>query len=228
MAYRLAINVAGINGVPLAADLAAGTISIWRVRLTAGVEDVTLIVDGDICSKDDGLIFYDYQFPLSDWQNGDVYRGEFAGQAVTVLGTPYPLPPVTVQGYVVELVTEHADVPVNITAIPDNETDILNLPLVADTYYQVEHLRIWNDSYNPGDDAIIIRLYERINNNLVQVDSFVIAVGDYNNYEGYWTLMEMFGLAHLAGQQLQVTAQVSGGGTYPVKGQYNYTKESPH
>jgi hypothetical protein len=226
MAYKLAINVAGIDGVPLAANLVAGTISIYRVRVIAGVEDVTLIVDSDFCDKDDGQVFYEYQFPRDQWETSDQYRAEFSGQAVTVLGTTYPLPPVTLQGNVgsVEVTTEWADVPVNITAIPDSETDILNLLLVPDAYYQVEHLRIWSDPgwWDPSTtDTIIIRLYERINDALVQVDSFEINTG---NYYTYFTLMELFGLAHLAGRQLQVTAQATGLPNYPVAGQYNYVK----
>jgi hypothetical protein len=239
MAYRLAINVTAVNGIPLAADLTAGTILIWRVRLIAGVEDVTLIVNSDVCSKANGQIFYDYNFSEADWQSGDAYRGEFSGQFVTILGVPYPLPPITVQGSIgnkllIDTIlarlasnVEQLNVAVSVSAISGSETDVLNLPVVADTCYTVQNLRLKCD--DPGANTVTVRLYEKVDGSLTEVDSFAITGGGagVGNWETFHSLMDMFGLPHLAGDNLQVTVRASGGAGYAVLGQYSYIKASP-
>ena len=93
-AHRLVIDIVGIDGVPVSANLAVGTISITRIR--AGV--ATLIVNGVACSKANGQIYYDYTFTKASWQAADEYRAEFLDQTVTILGTTYSLPPITLQG----------------------------------------------------------------------------------------------------------------------------------
>ncbi|KKK82678.1 hypothetical protein LCGC14_2801010, partial [marine sediment metagenome] len=42
------------------------------------------------------------------------------------------------------------------------------------------------------------------------------------NFGTYHSLMDMFGLAHLAGDDLQVTVRASAGGPYAVTGQYSH------
>jgi hypothetical protein len=66
-----------------------------------------------------------------------------------------------------------------------------------------------------------VRLYELINDVLTLVDTFII---DTTNFANYFSLMDMFGLAQLAGDVLQVTVQASAGGPYAVTGQYTLSQ----
>jgi len=94
--HRLAISIVTKNGPPNGMDLTGGTITIYRVR--SGLR--TQIVNAESCSTSTGLIYYDYNFPLDDWQDGDNYEAVFNGQEVIILGTTYSLSPVYVQGCV--------------------------------------------------------------------------------------------------------------------------------
>ncbi|GAJ03659.1 unnamed protein product, partial [marine sediment metagenome] len=113
---------------------------------------------------------------------------------------------------------EQTDTTVNITAIVASETDVLNLA-VADTRYIVRSLRL--KCADPGANTVTVRLYELVNDVLTVVDSFVI---DTTNFGTYHSLMDMFGLPHLAGDNLKVTVQASAGGPYAVTGQYSHAK----
>ena len=110
---------------------------------------------------------------------------------------------------------EQADTPVNITAIVAGETNVLNLAVAA-TRYLVRHLRL--KCADPGANTVTVRLYELVNDVLTVVDTFAITTA---NFGTYWSLMDMLGLPHLAGDRLQVTVQASGGGPYAVTGQYS-------
>lgn len=111
-----------------------------------------------------------------------------------------------------------ADVAVNINATLASETDVLHLT-AADTRYIVRSLRL--KSADPNPNTVIVRLKELVNDGLVTVDSFDITNA---NFATYHSLMDMFGLPHLAGDELQVTVQVSAGGDIAVTGQYSYGK----
>jgi len=113
---------------------------------------------------------------------------------------------------------EQADVAVNINAILAAETDVLNLA-VANTRYIVRHLRL--KCANPGANAVTVRLYELVNDVQIVVQSFLIGAV---NFGLYFSLMDMFGLPHLAGDNLRVTVQASAGGPYAVTGQYSHAK----
>jgi len=115
---------------------------------------------------------------------------------------------------------EQADVPVNINAIAASETDVLNLA-AADTRYVVRHLRL--KCANPGANTVTVRLYELVNDVLTEVDSFDITAA---NFDTHHSLMDMFGLSHLAGDALQVTVRASAGGPYQVLAQYSYGKNN--
>ena len=116
----------------------------------------------------------------------------------------------------VGILHEQADVAVNITAIAAGETNVLNLA-AAGTRYLVRHLRL--KCADPGANTVTVRLYELVNDVLTVVDSFAIVTG---NFATYFSLMDMFGLPHLAGDNLRVTVQASAGGPYAITGQYSH------
>jgi len=112
---------------------------------------------------------------------------------------------------------EQADVAVNTTA-PDTpaENNVLNLA-AAGTRYKVRSLRL--KCADPGANTVTVRLYELVNDVSTLVDSFDITAA---NFATYHSLMDMFGLTHLAGDNLRVTVQASAGGPYTVIGQYSF------
>lgn len=112
---------------------------------------------------------------------------------------------------------EQPDVAVNTTApAAPAENNVLNLA-VAGTRYIVRSLRL--KCGDPGANTVTVRLYELVNNALTQVDTFAI---DATNFGTNHSLMDMFGLPYLAGDQLQVTVQVSAGAAIVVTGQYSH------
>jgi hypothetical protein len=113
-----------------------------------------------------------------------------------------------------------ADIAVNITAVSGSETNVFNLS-AANTRYIVRHLRL--KFADPSTETVTVRLYELINNVLTVVDTFTV---DNTNFGTYFSLMDMFGLSHLAGDNLKVTVQVSGGAGVAVTGQYLYGHNS--
>jgi len=117
---------------------------------------------------------------------------------------------------------EEEDVAVDTTAILASETTIFDLS-VADTRYMVKSLRL--KSADPSTETMTVRLYELINAGLVVVDTFDL---DTTNCGTYHSLMDMFGLPHLAGDSLKVTVQMSGGGDIAITGQYSYSKTKPY
>lgn len=116
------------------------------------------------------------------------------------------------------LFNEQADVAINITAVNTGETDVLHFS-AANTRYIVRSLRL--KCANPGANTVTVRLYELVNNILAEVDSFAI---DASNFAGSHSIMDMFGLPHLAGDELKVTVRASAGGPYAVTGQYSHGK----
>ena len=113
---------------------------------------------------------------------------------------------------------EQADVAVNITAINASETDVFDLN-VASTRYIIRSLRL--KCADPGANTVTVKLYELVNDVSIAVDSFAI---DTNNFGTYHSLMDMFGMAQLAGDNLKVTVQADAGGPYAVTGQYSHAK----
>ena len=113
---------------------------------------------------------------------------------------------------------EQADAAVNINAVNTGETDVFHLS-AADTRYIVRSLRL--KCADPGANTVTVRLYELANDVLTEVDSFDI---DSTNFATYHSLMDMFGLPHLAGDELQVTVKASAGGPYAITGQYSHAK----
>ncbi len=114
------------------------------------------------------------------------------------------------------LFQEQPDTAVNITAIAGGETDVFDLN-VANTRYIVRNLRL--KCVDPGVDTVTVRLRELINDVSTIVSTFDITTA---NFGTYYTLMDMFGIPYLAGDDLQVTVRASGGGPYAVTGQYSH------
>lgn len=113
---------------------------------------------------------------------------------------------------------EQADAAVNINAVNTGETDVFHLS-AASTRYIVRSLRL--KCADPGANTVTVRLYEVVNDVLTEVDSFAITNANFGTYH---SLMDMFGLPHLAGDELQVTVRASAGGPYQVLGQYSFGK----
>lgn len=113
---------------------------------------------------------------------------------------------------------EQPDVPVNINAVNTAETDFLHLN-AADTRYLLRHIRL--KCADPGANTVTVRLYELVNDVLIEVYSYNITSANFGTY--HW-LMDMFALPHVAGEELRITVRASAGGPYAVTGQYNYAK----
>jgi len=113
---------------------------------------------------------------------------------------------------------EQEDVAFNVNAILASENDIFHLT-AADTRYIVRSLRL--KCVDPGVETVTVRLYGLVNDGLTEVDSFAITNA---NFATYHSLMDMFGLPHLAGDELQITVQASAAGPYAVTGQYSHGK----
>ena len=115
------------------------------------------------------------------------------------------------------LFDQQPDVAVTVNAVLISETDIFDLN-VAGTTYQVNNLRL--KSVDPGAETITVRLRELINDVSTIVDTFTI---DTTNFGTYYSLMDMFGLPQLTGDDIQVTVQASAAGPYAITGQYQHS-----
>jgi len=113
---------------------------------------------------------------------------------------------------------EQEDVAFDVPAVLAAEADIFDLD-DADTRYIVRSLRL--KCVDPGAETVTVRLYELVDDVLTEVDSFIITTA---NFTTFFSLMDMFGLPHLAGDELQVTVQATAVGPYAVTGQYSHGK----
>ena len=92
----------------------------------------------------------------------------------------------------------------------------------ANTRYILRDLRI--KSADPtAANTITVRLYTLINSFEVNVDSFIITNA---NFGTYFSLMDMFGVPHVAGDSIRVSVQGSAAGPYVVTGQYSHGKNN--
>lgn len=115
------------------------------------------------------------------------------------------------------LFDQQPDTAVSVNAILASETNIFDLN-VTGTTYQVNNLRL--KSVDPGAETITVRLRELINDVSTIVDTFTI---DTTNFGTYHSLMDMFGLPQLTGDDIQVTVQASAVGPYAITGQYQHS-----
>lgn len=113
----------------------------------------------------------------------------------------------------------HPETAVDITAILASETDFLNLVASDGTHYTVDN--IFLKSADPGGaNDVIVRLYQLVNAVLTIVSSKTINTAGSVTY---YSLMDLFGLPHLAGDSIQITVQQEvGGGPTAVTGSYAY------
>lgn len=118
-----------------------------------------------------------------------------------------------------QILHEQDSIPIDVDAVAGGETDILNEPILANRHYTIRHMRV--KCADPGANTVTVRLYELINAVLTLVDTFDITTANFTNY---FSLMDMFGLAQLGGDHLQVTVQASAGGPYAVTGQYTLSQ----
>jgi hypothetical protein len=112
---------------------------------------------------------------------------------------------------------EQADVAVTINSIAATPTTVLDLS-VASTNYIVRDLRI--KCVDPGANTVTVALSQLVNNVLTQVDTFVITT---DNYTYDFSLMDLFGIPHIAGGNIKITVE-SSAGTYAITGQYAWAK----
>lgn len=94
------------------------------------------------------------------------------------------------------------------------EANIFNLS-VASTRYVVRSLRL--KCADPGANTVTVRLYELVNNVPTLVATFAISA---TNFTTHHSLMDMFGLPQLAGDNLRVTVIATAAGPFVVTGQY--------
>ncbi len=111
---------------------------------------------------------------------------------------------------------EQTDVPVNISAIAASETSVFDLSVAA-TSYKVNSLRL--KSADPGAQVMTVKLYELINDVSTVVGTYTITTSSYTTY---YSLVDMFGVNQLAGDNLKITVQMDGGAAVAVTGQYHY------
>lgn len=116
---------------------------------------------------------------------------------------------------------QQAAVVIDEDATNAGETFVLDLS-VAGFSYMVNNLRFKSD--DPGANTVTVRLYELINGGAVLVDSFDITGGGagVGNWETYHSLMDMFGVANISGDDIGVTIEVSAGANVACTGQYQY------
>lgn len=106
---------------------------------------------------------------------------------------------------------------INATAVVSPGVDLLDLvDTNGKTSYRLNNLRI--KCADPGANTVTITLYELINDVSTAVNTFVITT---DNYETYYSLMDMFGLTHVSGDDITINATTSAG-SYAVTGNYQY------
>ena len=104
-------------------------------------------------------------------------------------------------------------------AVDNVGVDILDLN-VASTRYIIRDLRVKLDA-DPGANTVTISLETLINSLPVVVDTFAI---DTANWGTYHSLMDMFGVPHIAGDDVHIFATYSVAGPITLKGQYSHGK----
>jgi len=216
--------------MPLVAGAGATAFQPKRIVSFANVGGVFTIDPGNPFTSPTGLVAYAILPAQADFvPAADSARnvstpevvGNKADAAVTVVGVvasaiAYTKGILNVIAAINSGFQEQADVAVNINAILAAETDVLNVA-VAGTRYIVRSLRL--KCADPGANTVTVRLYELVNDGAIAVQSFDITGA---NFGTYLSLMDMFGLPYLAGDNLRVTVQASAAGPYAVTGQYSH------
>lgn len=113
---------------------------------------------------------------------------------------------------------EQADVPVSI-AVDNIGVDILDLN-VASTRYIIRDMRL-KLAADPGANTVTISLETLINDVATVVDTYDI---DTDNWGTSHSLMDMFGVPHIAGDDIHIFATYSVAGPITLTGQYSHAK----
>lgn len=124
----------------------------------------------------------------------------------------------TLDANITAIFHEQEDTPVNVNASNAGETTILDLS-VAGTRYIVRDLIL--KSADPGANSVTVKLYKLVNDVQTAIVSFPITTATFANY---FCLMDMFGVPHLAGDNIKVTVTANAVGPYAVTGQYSHAK----
>jgi len=216
-AHTLTSLVAKWGDIARSLDLILG--SRWDAAGDLGTDIAAILGDiGDASASTLGSLYAILGNPAQSFLTMIGYEGAIAlADKLTAARAGYLDELNTIKG-ATGIFHEQADVAVNITAINTAETDVFHLSAVS-TRYIVRSLRL--KCADPGVNTVTVRLYELVNDVLTEVDSFDI---DSSNFGTYHSLMDMFGLPHLAGDELQVTVRASAGGPYAVTGQYSHAK----
>jgi hypothetical protein len=114
----------------------------------------------------------------------------------------------------------HPEVPINVTVTNPAETDLLDLSAASHHYTLNDFILKCAD---PGANTITARLYKLVNGvaTLVKSSAGITTA----NYTSYWTLMDLFGIPSVSGDDIRIAVYVSAGGPYAVTGEYRYTDE---
>jgi len=200
-----------------------GDCSSWT--FTAAVDGISIVIDGN-CSVATTFSLGGGTSGITTVSGNLTVAGNVtlsSGASVTVSGYAYLFGTITNSG----TLTYHGVYPetaVNISAVSTGATDVINLAAVSGYHYTVNKLRL--KCADPGANTVTVTLQELINGVLTVVDSFIIigSLGVNPNYQNYFSLMDMFGLPELFGDQLEVSVE-SSAGTYTVTGSYSYRSE---
>ena len=112
---------------------------------------------------------------------------------------------------------KHPEVAVSFNAT-DVAAEFFHLAAATGTQYNVSKIRF--KCADPGAQTVTVSLEEYVNGVLTVVDTFTINTG---NYATYFSLMDMFGVDHLSGDELRISAVASDAGPYAVTGSYVYS-----
>ncbi len=114
----------------------------------------------------------------------------------------------------------HPEVPINVTVTNPAETDLLDLSAASHHYTLNDFILKCAD---PGANTITARLYKLVNGaaTLVKSSAGITTA----NYTSYWTLMDLFGIPSVSGDDIRIAVFVNAGGPYAVTGEYRYTDE---
>ncbi len=107
---------------------------------------------------------------------------------------------------------------INTTAVVAPGVDVLDLTDADNKEsYRLNGLRL--KFADPGAQTITVTLYELINDVSTAVDTFTVTT---DNYTTYYSLMDMFGVPQICGDDITINATVDGGAGVAVTGQYQY------
>lgn len=205
---------------------------VFGIDTDAGATPHNMLIRGNIFVSSNTQAMTNAIRTLGAWDSGEISGNHFGctraqaydvgvaalrAAGVRVFGNTYT------DGTDEDLDRADTEVPVTVNANLGAPTDIINLPAVATNQYTVKKLRLKSADPGVGND-VIVRLWELVNGVLTQVDDFTITTGGANPFIGYYSLMDMFGIPDLVGDQLQVTVQqeVAGGPT-AITAEYTYT-----